>query len=200
MVNLLSNFLQMQSDILGWIDSYRLLVERVGSFLFGWIDLWWIDVTPLEMHASLLAVLIFRSLFSESVARAGLKGYASLATNYMITPILLSLLLPSPLGVVVVLWFTISTAGHVVGYGGPEESGSVAVGRFFEVISTPFRSIGQAFDRMASGTGVAESAVHVDALWVDDLNRDDFLHHLQWSFAILVSLVITDQAWLQALD
>lgn len=68
-LNLLSDVLQLQSDIFLWVNSYRRLVERVGEFLFGWIDLWWFEVTALELHILVIFGIAIRAFSSMNSSR-----------------------------------------------------------------------------------------------------------------------------------
>ena len=41
-----------------WIDSYSRIVDLIGNYLFGWIHLYWINISNLEKHALVVCFLL----------------------------------------------------------------------------------------------------------------------------------------------
>lgn len=52
---------ELRSSLKNWLDSWKGAVERVSDFLFGWIDLWWLDVSPREAHALTIVTILAAS-------------------------------------------------------------------------------------------------------------------------------------------
>ncbi len=71
-----------------WLDAYSLLVDQVGNFLFGWIEIKWISISPLENHALVLAFILSAAYF-----RADYKLRKGKEVNYTLLASLLTALL-----------------------------------------------------------------------------------------------------------
>lgn len=99
-LNLLSDVLQLRSDLYGWINAYRRAVEWAGDLLFGWIDIWWLEVSALEVHALILSIIYLRSMFAFQGVSIG--GRLTFWYISMLWPLVLLILLPELMGVAIV--------------------------------------------------------------------------------------------------
>ncbi len=91
-----------------WADGYQFLVEKIGNFLFGWIDWRWVTIDKTEMHVVILAILLGSATMRASRTahlQAGVPpaaafiGAAAAAVLVIVLPVLIiAALLPSPWG------------------------------------------------------------------------------------------------------
>jgi len=68
LINLIVDFniVILYGKIKIWIEAYGMFVDKITSFLFGWLDFYWINISKLEAH-----ILILTLIFSSAIMRAG---------------------------------------------------------------------------------------------------------------------------------
>jgi hypothetical protein len=112
-----AGFVQLQSDIFLWLESYRSFVIRVGNFLFGWIEYEWLNVSTTEIHALALSIVVGMTVLKTQVqlirsrAATKLEGLfdvwysyttpTAMPGNYgpfFVFPTLAAIVLPDPYG------------------------------------------------------------------------------------------------------
>ncbi|MFT3733033.1 MAG: hypothetical protein QM780_16700 [Hyphomicrobium sp.] len=91
-----------------WAEGYQSLVEKIGTFLFGWIDWRWVSIDRNEMHIIVLAILLGAATMRASrmvQIRGGVPPIAAFvgamfgAFFVIILPvIIIAALLPEPWG------------------------------------------------------------------------------------------------------
>lgn len=113
------NLVNLRSGFNTAIESWQVAVERLSGFLFGWINLFWFEVSESESHVLVLALIFVsafvRALFDDpevslwdwdSVSEA-LKEFAlfvAIFGSFFVLPyIAVALLLPDPFGYLIML-------------------------------------------------------------------------------------------------
>ena len=84
-----------------WVDAYGLLVRRVTTFLFGWINWRWISVSDNEGHVVVLAWLLSIA-FSRAIVNSE-PHRSDNATGRVLTAVTTGVVMISPVWVVALL-------------------------------------------------------------------------------------------------
>ncbi|MFN9546788.1 MAG: hypothetical protein ACK6AD_06920 [Cyanobacteriota bacterium] len=99
-----------------WVQAYSLFIEKISDFLFGWINLQWINISPLEAHLLVITFVVVGAYFrvefkaqrghGESIASDLFISLGPVMTDFFLLALLPALLLPT--------WFGI--AGATIGF------------------------------------------------------------------------------------
>ena len=46
-----------------WVEAYSLFIEKTSDFLFGWINLQWINISHLEAHLLVITFVVLGAYF-----------------------------------------------------------------------------------------------------------------------------------------
>jgi hypothetical protein len=97
-----------------WVHAYSLFIEKISDFLFGWINLQWINISHLEAHLLVITFVVLGAYFrADYKAERGIGE--SMASSLFVSPgpamtLFLFALLPALL---LPTWFGI--AGATIG-------------------------------------------------------------------------------------
>lgn len=105
-----------------WVTAYSSVVYRIWNTLFGWVDIYWISISELEMHLLTISVILI-----SAIGRASYISYLSHAKDQskaihkafdvvgslLLLAFLPALLLPGKLGAMgACLWIALYTDVH----------------------------------------------------------------------------------------